>query len=258
MNALFNLRIDAQGTSLKASCELTEMIDAYCMSCLAGRGFIGEATRNTIDGLIHLWRQPPDSKRRTAALVIAKRSTIPFVLLRRCLVELYDMSDKFVEEISLMVSKDTDMACVNFARLLVSQHLAKTARIECWRSLLQHMIERRSSTLVDYTLVHFGMESWFKWLDDLRKIFGDGVRGSIPILGRPFLCWTERLSANYLALLTRLGKSLDSMRWILMGWEESEMIIPFLDALSESDQDLYRPAIEVMMALLAPDGGKLF
>ncbi|KAH0537937.1 hypothetical protein FGG08_005387 [Glutinoglossum americanum] len=254
VSALFSLWSGAQGTSLKASSELIEMIDAYCISCLAGCDSVSEETGNIIDGLINLWRRPPDSKRRTAALAIATRFTIPFPILRRCLVELYDMSDKFVHEVSLIVSKDTDMACVNFARLLASQRLANTARIGCWRDLLQYMIEQHSSTLVDYTLTNFGVEPWLKWLDGLRKIFGDGIHSSLPILGGPFFRWTERLSTNYLAILTSFEKSVGAPRWILMGWEESETIIPFLDPPGKPDKGPYQPATEFMVALLAPDG----
>lgn len=261
VTALLKLRADAQSTTQEGSSSLTDMIDAYCVACLTGRGTCSAETRNTIEGLIHMWQQPPDPDRREVALEIARRSNIPFGIRRQCLVQLSDMTEKFIRSIHPIVNKDTDIACVHFARLLVTQKLLNTDRIECWRDLLLYMIEQRSSTLLEYTLKHLDVKSWLQWLYHLRKIFHDWVgHSSLPILQSSLHDWAERLSVNYLSVLSSSELANESgslMRWILTGWEESEMIIPLLNLLKDPQPGPCQTAIKAMVALLAPDGSNI-
>jgi hypothetical protein len=261
VTALLKLRADAQSTPQDGDSSLTDMIDAYCVACLTGRGTCSVATRNIVERLIHMWQQPPDSDRREVALEIARRSNIPFGIRRQCLVQLSDMTEKFIRSIRPIVNKDTDIACVHFARLLVAQKLLNTDRIASWRDLLLYMVEQRSSTLLEYTLKHLDVKSWLQWLDHLRKIFHNLVgHSSLPILKSSLHHWAERLSVNYLSVLPSLELANESgslMRWILTGWEESDMIIPLLNLLKDPQPGPCQTAIKPMMALLAPDGSNI-
>lgn len=264
MKGLFNIRSEAKRTVADTTNTVGNMIDTYCMSYLAGHGNIDEETRTTVEGLIRLWQQPPDRQRREVAVAMAELSSVDAPIRRRCLFQLSSMADRFVREIRTVVSRDYDETCIKLARVLVIPRLLDAEELDCWRGLLHCMIESRSSTLLDYTFaVYRTADNWLQWIKNIRTIF----RGSTadppplsPILERRLHRWTERLSRSYLPVLTILEKDhgFESvMRWVLLGWEMSELIIPFLDFVNSSNESHYHPGIRPMMAQITPDGSNI-
>jgi hypothetical protein len=144
MKGLLNIRSEAKRGAVDTN--VTKMIDTYCMSYLAGRQNIDDETRSMIEGLIRVWQQPPDRQRREIAMAIAERSTVDPSVRRRCLFELSSMPDRFVREASKVVSRDSDEACIKFARVLAIPTLLSAEEVGCWRDFLRFMIEERSST----------------------------------------------------------------------------------------------------------------
>jgi hypothetical protein len=47
------------------------------------------------------------------------------------------------------------------------------------------------------------------------------------------------------------------MRWVLLGWEISELITPFLDFMKSSNDSQYHPGIRPIIAQIKPDGGNV-
>jgi hypothetical protein len=263
MKGLFNIRSEAKSTAVDNTNNLASMVDTYCMSCLAGHGMIEGQTRYTVEGLIHLWQQPPDRQRRDVAVAIAESSTVDPSVRRRCLFQLSSMSDRFIREVRTVVSRDSDEACVKFARVLVIPKLLGTEN-DCWRDFLRCMIERRSSTLLDYTFaIYSTADSWLQWMSDIRTIFA-AFRENSPALP-PVLCprlhlWTASLSRSYLPVLTDLEREyglVSGMRWVLLGWEISELITKFLDFMKSSNESRYRPGIRLILAQITLNGGNI-
>jgi Poly(ADP-ribose) polymerase catalytic domain len=260
LHALIDLRKDARGTTQNSSSSLSTMIDTYCMARLAGRVTTNEATRNTVEGLTHLWQQPPDPERRAAALAIAERSAIPYQLRLQCLNRLSEMTSRFVLAVSSIVSKETEMACVNFAQLLVSQKSLNTDNIRCWRDLLLYMIEQKSRTLLDYTLAHLQVESWLRWLNNLRVIFRNvlgHLSAPFTILEKSLHDWSQHLAEKYLPTLISIETTHGSksmMHWILKGWNDSESVIPLLEVLQNPGKERVQGVTKALMVFLTPNG----
>jgi len=261
ITAIFKLRTDAQDASLVNNSSLTDSIDAYCMRRLAGQAESNDEAESLMEGLISLWRQPPDSQRRAVALAVFERSSLPPDIRRRCILQLSNMSEDFVDAVGRVVGEDTDMACVNFAHLLVRQRRRHTNGLEFWQDLLLSMIAQRSATLLGSVLTHRGkVESWFQWLENLKTLLGQARQDSPtspPIFDTSLHLWAERLKKNYLPVLINLERSMGTgseMRWILMGWDDADTIIPLLDALKELEQGQRYPATKAIMSFFNPDG----
>jgi Poly(ADP-ribose) polymerase catalytic domain len=257
LEPLFKFRTDVQINSVDANSPLPRMIDAYLMACLAGRGLMDEEGRRTIEELVHFWQLRPKPDRRAVALALAQRSTISSGLRIQCLAQLKDLDRDFVFEVSKVLIKDTDMACVNFARVLASNwNNAETP--ECWRGILLSMIKQQNATLLDYSLEYLKIQPWFQWLNDLADIFGDSAIQNPPtILDTSLHLWNKRLSENYIPVLRDLENAMGSLaklRWILAGWEDSENVIPVLDMLQAPEGGPLQPARLALMSTLAPDG----
>ena len=264
MKGLFNIRAEAKRTTADKTNTVKSMIDTYCMSYLAGQGSIDDDTRSTVEGLIRLWQQPPDRQRREVAVAMAELSNVEPSIRRRCLFQLSGMADRFVREISTVVSGDCDEACIKLARVLVIPRLLDVEELDCWRGLLRCMIESRSSTLLDHTFaIYPTADNWLQWMDNIRTIFG-GSRDDPPALS-PILCrrlhlWTERLSRSYLPVLAGLGRDhgFESvMRWVLLGWHMSDLIIPFLDLVKSSNDSQHHPGIRPIIAQVMPHGSNI-
>jgi hypothetical protein len=264
MKGLFNIRSEAKRTAADQTNTVKNMIDTYCMSYLAGQGNIDDETRSTVEGLIRLWQQPPDRQRREVAVAMVELSNVDPSIRRRCLFQLSSVADRFVREISRVVSRESDEACINFARVLVIPRLLDVEELGCWRGLLRCMIESRSSTLLDYTFAIYPTAgNWLQWMNNIRTIF-EGSRDDPPALS-PILCqrlhlWTERLSRSYLPVLTDLEKNHEfeyAMRWVLLGWKMSELITPFLDFVKSSNESRYHPGIRPIIAQITPHGGNI-
>lgn len=258
-SALLNVREYARNTTPKNSL-LGDMIDEYCMARLTGLCDIGDAAKNAVEGLIHLWRQPLEPDRRDVALAIAERGITFSGTFRQSLIQFPKMNERFFLDSSSLVSKDTPMTCVELARQLVLRKLLNADGIKFWRDLLLSMIKQRNATLLDFTLAHLKVQAWLQWLDDLRKIFKDqvGQESDLPLVLTPnLLCWAEVLSKKYVTVLTRVQEanwSCSAIRWILMGWERSEMIESLLDLLKSREKEPHLPSTQSLLALLSPDG----
>jgi hypothetical protein len=264
MKGLFNIRSEAKRTTADGINTVKSMVDTYCMSYLAGHGTIDDEIRTTVEGLIRLWQQPPDRERREVAVAMAELSNVEPSIRRRCLIQLSSMTDRFVREIRTVVSRDYDEICIKFARVLVIPRLLDAEELDCWRGFLRCMIESRGSTLLDYTFVVYPTaDNWLQWMKNIRTIFGssrDDPPASSPILCQRLHHWTERLSRSYIPVLTSLGNNHgfeSAMRWVLLGWEMSELIIPFLDAVNSPNERYYNPGIRPIIAQVMPDGGNI-
>jgi hypothetical protein len=259
IDVLFKLRADTQNITQHTRPALVDVIGKYCIARLTGAGEITKEMEGQVESLISLWHHTPYSDVRSAALAIAERSTIPIDIRRQCLTQLCNMGQEFIAQVLLAVKQETDIACINFAHLLMARTVTKTAR-ECWRHLLLWMIEKRSATLLNHALSQLNVKAWLKLLGTLRRLFRDQLQNSgdgPPILQSDLHNWAKQLSENYIVVLTSLEEGIVSettMRWILVGWEDSDTIMPILDALNTPGQGHYQPAIPLLLAKLNPDG----
>lgn len=259
LTALLNLRECVRDTRPKDSL-LRGMIDEYCMARLAGVRGIGEAARNPVEGLIHLWRQPLEPDRRDVALAIAERGITFSGIFCKFLFQFPNMNERFFPGASTLVTKDTPMTCVELPRQLVPRKLQNADGIQFWRDLLLSMIKQRNATLLDFTLAHLRVQAWLQWLDDLREIFQDqeGQESDLPLILMPnLLRWAEVLSRRYLSVLAKVQEanwSCSAIRRILMGWERPEPIEALLDVLESRENEPHLPSTQYLLALLSPDG----
>jgi hypothetical protein len=257
LTALLKLRDVAQDTTLNRRSPLTRTIDTYCIAKFAGRPVVDEEAATIVDALLPFWVQRPDRERREAALAIAQRSFIPFKTRSECLSKLRGAPEKLLDGVRR--SNDTDVACFHFARVLCSPKVYGSGLDECWQHLLRSMIENRGPRLAESVFDQLGIDDWFRWQDDLRKILFSGdtrPTSQHPLLQWRFSRWSERLSSQHLSaikLIETTGNGL-GLKWIVLGSEDSGTIFTLLQALQRSRERPCDPAIQAMIKTLKPDG----
>ena len=212
IDALFKLRADAMrlrsGAKGKKAGKLSSLpgaIDHYLAVPIAGADpFTDEQEKRQVEILLEIWHRIPYSDTRAAALAIAQHDFTPTSVRCRCLSQLHEMRVDFIRKVIIYMTSDTEMACVNFAELLLSKYVTEDVRAT-WSDLLLWMIDMKKENILEYTLSRFDL-TWFKWLRNIRTIFQDRLRhdseGSL-ILSQHLHSWTNQLYENFLPTLTR-------------------------------------------------------
>ena len=256
---LFMIRAEATNQP-----SLAELIDNYCITYLAKIGDVDEVTKNTVDGLITIWKQPLHRGRREVSLAIANCSVLDPMAKRQCLALLTTAKTQFVNEIRpILHNGDMDDACTEFVRIFKIPNLLDIEETRCWKSLLLGMIMQRESTLLRYTFKKYPtLDPWLQWMasiqeifEDLMEIFEDLMGGSakLPQVLRPGLHrWISHLRRGYLPILLELEEQCmfqSAMPFILTKWEVSTITM-FLDLIVPSKIEHYRAGIQAILALV--------
>jgi hypothetical protein len=252
MEYLFMIRAEAINCNQPS---LTELIDKYCVTYLAGAGDVDEVTKNMVDGLITIWKQPLHRERREVAVAIAECSILDAVAKRQCLALLATARTQFVHEIRPILQKgDIDEACTEFVRVLKIPNLLDTEETHCWRGLLLGMIIQRKPTLLWYTFKKYPtLDSWLQWMVNIREIFEDLMEDptELPPVLRPSLhSWISRLRNGYLPVLLDLEKQCmfqSAMPFILTKWEISDAITRLLDLIVPPTIEPHRSGIQAII-----------
>ncbi|KAG4436981.1 hypothetical protein IFR05_007551 [Cadophora sp. M221] len=259
VDALLQLRLDAHGFGARVKSTLMESIDQFISARLVWRGFIEEAAQHHVYLLIRFWQETTDTDLRSAALAIAECSEISADIRGPFLENLPKMTQSFVNHVIILVKKESDMACINMVESLASRQIDDDTRA-CWRELLQWAIDRHEDTILNFSLMHFGVNSWFKFLEKIRILFRSRLRMSKlenDIFNQVLHAWADHLSAKYVMVLTELERKMGSraaMKWILTGWDEQETILPLLGFLKSSAAADFQSIIQSLLVQTSPDG----
>jgi hypothetical protein len=257
VDALLQLRTDIQRAKTHGTEVLVGNIDTLCMVCLIGRGDLTQTAIKKIEGLVAFWQSEKDSTLQAAALAIAQHATIPADICIDCVEDLCNMPDEFVSRIDKIVKIENDIGCVSYAALLLSRSGKEYGR-RCWRDLLYWMTEIRRDTLLDYLLQEKSIDLWFQSVENFRILFNDRLADeySPRILQANFHDWSGILSTSYRSVLKACEEPLGfgvTMKWILTGWEDDGVIIPFLDVLKAPKQE-HQVVLKEVLKQLLPDG----
>jgi hypothetical protein len=255
--ALLKLRDAIRKSVSGYNSSLIRAVDDYCISEFTDLSITDDETK-IIKVLLQFWIQPPDRERREAALVIARQISISSRTRSRCISQLQDAPEKLLTGVRLI--NKTDIACVRFARILSSPKVYGTGLDECWQHLLQTMIENQGPRIGENVLDQIGIEDWFRWQNDLRKIFFQGNhRPTIEhlTLDRRLSRWFEHLSTKYLSPLKRIEATgqKSQLRWLVFSLDERETVNPLLYALDLLEPGPLNPVIHALLMALEPDCG---
>lgn len=112
-----------------------------------------------------------------------------------CLKQSLNEHDNFVRELNGILVSETDMVCVNLAYFLGSR-IATPRRVhEHWKSLLLQMMRGRPPDLLERCGQQLQPESWFKWVESLRRMYGDrhlDPHGGLGFTPEKFMQWSQR------------------------------------------------------------------
>ncbi|KAF2814445.1 uncharacterized protein BDZ99DRAFT_237651 [Mytilinidion resinicola] len=235
ISAAFSLRIDVANGARRNHSTLIETIDRYCILHLAGHVDPSNLQDNLTEGLIQLWRLPPDSERRALGLAVAERLNIPSSIRHSCILRICKTNEDSIDAVGKVLREDTDMSCVNFARLLTRRNFQRAGNFVCWRDFLLCMIQERNDTILDSTVTQLPLQSWFEWLENLRTIFdvdGEEAIEGVKMLDKNLNRWSRRLRRSYMPVLVDMSTNMDSrpqMREILLGWNNENINISILE-----------------------------
>ncbi|OCK87438.1 uncharacterized protein K441DRAFT_742416 [Cenococcum geophilum 1.58] len=130
-----------------------------------------------------------------------------------------------------------------------------------WQHLLLATIEDRGPELAEKLFEQVRIEDWFRWQDDLRKIFSGGTARPASqhlMFQRSFYRWSERISRDYLSSLKRIDQATShgpALKWVALRFEDAGAIAPILHTLKSLPEGTSDPVVHAILANLEPSGG---
>jgi len=258
LKALFKVQNIARDLTIDRSSPLTQILDSYCMAHLVDCSSQDSETTGLVEALLPFWMERPDRERREAALTLIQRHWIPSNTRADCLLQLKEAPEKLVHIVGSI--GDTNTACVQFAKVLSSSKVYNTGFAACWRHLLLATIENRGPELAEKLFEQVRIEDWFRWQDDLRKIFSGGTARPASkhlIFQRSFYRWSDRISRDYLSSLKRIDQATShgpALKWVALRLEDAGAIAPILHTLKSLPEGTSDPVVHVILANLKPSG----
>ncbi|KAF2792129.1 hypothetical protein K505DRAFT_326371 [Melanomma pulvis-pyrius CBS 109.77] len=250
--------VDVQGSALKDS------IEAFCIDRLMERGTIGHASQRTVDAILGVWSGTKNFERRRLAVVVCKSTGTDFVLRCRILGQITRLPESFVTEIlEIMTEKEEDKekSCIRFTRLLAN--MDDPIVVQYWKSILYSMIEKKTTTILEYTLKGFKAWEWSQWMLDLYTVFAATItnpKASPPeILMQDLHFWTQQCSA-YIPTLTRLeeylGDNKSPIQCLLKGGQGLwvEYLVRILEALTQAQEQPVEKLMQTITGRLSIEG----
>jgi hypothetical protein len=157
-----------------------------------------------------------------------------------------------VRDILPIVTTDTNIACVDFVRILGRRRELNCSVNDVWIQLLLRMMENRQDEFLSWSCENLPADAWFQWLADLQLIYPVGSNHSLQdSLGcsAGMRDWWSRLSANYMDAVHYLEKrhvGHSSMKWLFL--QEIGNIEILLDSIQQmrSLESHYRSIISYL------------
>lgn len=129
-----------------------------------------------------------------------------------------------------IITQDSNISCVDFARILGRRQELRYPAHDIWVSLLLTMMEQRMDMLLSWSCVSLPANVWFRWLSDLQIIFPPE---------------TDQLSWS------RLGMTVQRRRWWAKLSDDYMDAIQHLESLQRGQQTLKWLYLEVIPDCLA-------
>jgi hypothetical protein len=258
LKALFRVQNIARDLTIDRSSPLTQILDSYCMAHLVDCSSQDSETTSLVEALLPFWMERPDRERREAALSLIQWYWISSNTRAECLLQLKEAPEKLVHMVGS--TGDTSIACVQFAKVLSSPKVYGTGLAACWQHLLLATIENRGPELAEKLFEQVRIEDWFRWQDDLRKIFPGGTAHPASqhlIFQRRFYRWSERISRDYFSSLKRIDQATShgpALKWVALRFEDAGTIAPILHTLKSLPEGTSDPVVHVILANLKPSG----
>ena len=250
LERLFKLKQDVRKSNLGSDGNVQNAIDGFLMAHLGNRGATNKTQKSIVNALIQREGQAIDPDRYAVAMAIGGHVNLDPTARHQCIGEVYTnaVDEEFIEVLLPFIGMQNHMACVRLADLLVQQQIASRPGTDCWRKLLQCLIQNRESTM-DHVAKDLDVSSWFSWIRNLRAIFGSWIdEGRLqPPFPKALYLWNELLARRYSDVLIDLEKALGNtskvdLRFIL--FDGSPPVRDFLQAIRQANRLHYEKLIQ--------------
>ncbi|OCT45379.1 hypothetical protein CLCR_05534 [Cladophialophora carrionii] len=233
IEALFALR--AEVVRGRVDSALETQLDQHCLIRLTGRGTLDPDSQAVLVELLWHWQERPHIPRRSLGLATMSSPSLPPSDRRQCLVLIRDMEDDHLRDLDTIISSGTEKACTHLAKLICSRRFRQYHQRGFWKGVLLSMMEQREETLLDHTVAHMDVKTWFQWLGHLREIFDIGnpsANCGQPMLQQELHSWSRLLESRYLEVLSQLEnepKTALLVKSTLKDWRHRRFIRKVLD-----------------------------
>ena len=258
LERLFKLKGDADSSTTESTTSTSKAVNAFLLASIGNSGTVNDQTRSIVDSLIHCWSQPPDSERQRAALAISnfRSSDLDLETRHRCLKQVYQVDDVFISATLPTIDIRTSMACVVFADALVSTGAGARSENDCWQRFLLCKMKMVPS-IFDETSKRLGVDAWFKWIYNLKKLGWNRREGGAtclsPFLNLHLLDWNLRLAEEFIDVLRSLEEGLEakaSLGWVFLDYSNGGRIRFILKTIKSPQEPKHSPFIQYIMRRL--------
>lgn len=131
-----------------------------------------------------IWNTSLDPDRDALRKILRGMDNLSQSLATACLQAAEKEPDAFVREITSIICKSSDQACVNLARFLGPRTFRSRGSVaECWRLLLLHTMRKRPEYMLERLAKELPPQSWTTWVDNMSRLLGTRHMGENGIPG---------------------------------------------------------------------------
>ncbi|KAK4460498.1 hypothetical protein QBC42DRAFT_105524 [Cladorrhinum samala] len=121
-----------------------------------------------------IWSTPLDPHRDALRNILHGMDSLSQSLATACLQAAEKEHDAFVREITSIICKSSDQACVNLARFLGPRTVRnKNSVADCWGALLLHMMRKRPEHMLERLAKELPAQSWTAWVENMSRLLGE-------------------------------------------------------------------------------------
>ncbi|KAK3343609.1 hypothetical protein B0T25DRAFT_302546 [Lasiosphaeria hispida] len=243
---LHNLRrLPPQGTLLEVFDSLHQsdeaqinVAKAYLSVIIGGNDGDAAPMLRSIQRNIRLWGRGVHPDRANLTRAIGNLGHIGDDVQEACFQRALVEDPFLARDLAAIIRVDTVTSCVDLTGILARRVRMRFTVHPCWYNLLFSLLEGRRNEIIAYTAEQPSADRWFRWVDDLRRLFpgGEGQPSVSGLELTPAMYeWWDMLFGRYQNVVTYLEDLHDgasgNLRWLWLWFQE----LPEIAGLQPAD-----------------------
>ncbi|KAK3939276.1 hypothetical protein QBC46DRAFT_151660 [Diplogelasinospora grovesii] len=250
---------DSLQNDMSSSTATEGLVREYLGVAIGGREGDAHAMLAKIERNMQFWGNGVDADRRNLAMVISALQDIDSDVHEACLQQVLVEDLHFLRKLLPIVrtAQDNNYSIVDFTRLLTRRGQMRLKLHDCWLSLLLSLLIERAADILVWSAEELPVETWFRWVDDLRILFPHSNRRlSVTDLGfvPQRYKWWDLLSEKYMDIILQLEKKQGrqgNLRWLYL--HDLPDITALLDVLKKQrEKKALDPLHNYILSFLQP------